>query len=537
MRQQNRKFVDHSKTQSRLTRYPQVNDRIAFVGAGVSSLHMAHLLHKRGFRNMTILEKSHRHGGKSVTIPHLKHPEVKHDIGTVYLHEAYDVVRDLANELGVGEEVSQEGLKLTRLYSDSDPVIQKHKGDWMNMRKWILAKTEEMSLGKVGAFVPDKLQVVPVFSAYLRYKKIHKKTMSEYCSDDPRNGGYPLTALHGLSGLPPQPTPRHWKKHLSMTFGEFLRKNNCQALIPIIAYMTTAQGYGGPEFVPAFYGLSWLTPKVILGVLKKKPKSLFLHGYGAIWDKIVEQDQLDIRYGVQIQSIRRQHGENQEVIIKGTNRDGSELNESFDWLFLGAPLKHCAAYMEDLDAEENEIFQSLTNYRFRAALISRDPESTRASAHADILIDTIFDPNKIGQGEVMGFRDSYVVYKKDIGDSRDDPREQIFYQFIGNLPEHQAITEEDLDQKMNDYFKKYNITGAKIIQKGDPNVPEGGAWEYFYQFTQKDLEEGKPWRLLQRQGQNSTFYVHASTRFESVLDVIMYTTALFHRIIEPNIHK
>lgn len=535
----NPNFVDHRTAQNsrpKLERTPQLHDKIVFVGAGPSSLHMAHLLHKRGFSNITILEKSDRYGGKTYTVPHSKHPDVQHEMGTCYLHKAYDVVRELASELGVAEEIPQEGMKLARLYSDCDPVVLEYtEGTWIEMNRWIMAATEDITLGKCGDCVPDKLQKIPILLAYLRYKKAHKKAMGEYQPDDRSNGGYPLTAVHGLPGLPPQPTKEHWKKELSMSFGDFLEKHKCQALRALFSYIITAQGYGGLEFCPTFYGLSWLTPDFIWGVLRGETKSMFVKGYGALWDKIVDQDQLKIRYGVNIKSIERSRGEMDTVVVEGTNGDGSELKESFDWLFLGAPLKHCAAYMKDLDTEEHDIFQSITNYRFRTVLYTRDPEPNRDSAHVDIVIDTLFNPKKIGVGEVMGIRDSYVVYKKKIGDSSGERREQMLYQFVGNLPEHQNITEDDLDQKMNDFFEKHNVTGVEILQNGDPNCPEGGAWEYFYQFPQEALEKGKPWQLLQRQGQNSTFYVHATTRFESILDIIMYNSSLFDNIIGPNV--
>ncbi len=44
------------------------NDRIGIVGAGPSGIHMAYSLKEEGFRNVKILEKSNRIGGKSVHV-------------------------------------------------------------------------------------------------------------------------------------------------------------------------------------------------------------------------------------------------------------------------------------------------------------------------------------------------------------------------------------------------------------------------------------------------------------------------------------
>ena len=63
-----------------------LRDRIAIVGAGPSGIHMALALKQRGFKDVTILEKTRFVGGKSWTI---KHRGAANEMGTCYLQPDY----------------------------------------------------------------------------------------------------------------------------------------------------------------------------------------------------------------------------------------------------------------------------------------------------------------------------------------------------------------------------------------------------------------------------------------------------------------
>ena len=64
-----------------------LRDRIAIVGAGPSGIHMALALKQRGFKDVTILEKTKFVGGKSWTI---NHRGAANEMGTVYLQPDYN---------------------------------------------------------------------------------------------------------------------------------------------------------------------------------------------------------------------------------------------------------------------------------------------------------------------------------------------------------------------------------------------------------------------------------------------------------------
>ena len=64
-----------------------LNDRIAIVGAGPAGIHMALALKQRGFKDVTVLEKTKWLGGKTWTIDHRGSAN---EMGTVYLQPDYN---------------------------------------------------------------------------------------------------------------------------------------------------------------------------------------------------------------------------------------------------------------------------------------------------------------------------------------------------------------------------------------------------------------------------------------------------------------
>ena len=91
--------VRHVLVQNPDKTVPGENDRIVFIGAGPSSLHMAHLLVKRGYNaaNFTFLERAGRFGGKTLSVPHSSLDGVVHELGTCFLSADYDNVRELVS--------------------------------------------------------------------------------------------------------------------------------------------------------------------------------------------------------------------------------------------------------------------------------------------------------------------------------------------------------------------------------------------------------------------------------------------------------
>lgn len=181
----------------------------------------------------------------------------------------------------------------------------------------------------------------------------------------------------------------------------------------------------------------------------------------------------------------------------------------------------------DLDDEENRLFAQIINYRFRTTLIERDPEPERKE-HLDVFVENLLGP-KAGFGGVFALRDSYLCYNEHLGPTTDERREQMCFQFVGDLEAQQVITEAELDDKLFSFLEKQGVTGARILRHGNA----AGAWEYFYHYSQDALDEGALWNIFERQGLRRTLWVHASCCFESVLDLINYNRTLCSKLVEP----
>ncbi len=77
-------------------------DRIGIVGAGLSGIHMAYLLKERGFKNVRILEKDNRIGGKSVNLEHMG---ATYSLSTFIVAPEYTIFMGLMRKFGLPDLV------------------------------------------------------------------------------------------------------------------------------------------------------------------------------------------------------------------------------------------------------------------------------------------------------------------------------------------------------------------------------------------------------------------------------------------------
>jgi phytoene dehydrogenase-like protein len=74
-----------------------MSPRIGIVGAGPGGLSLARLLTERGIDDVTVIERSPRVGGKSLTV---RHQGIGHELGTCYVADGYTTVRAWMKEAG-----------------------------------------------------------------------------------------------------------------------------------------------------------------------------------------------------------------------------------------------------------------------------------------------------------------------------------------------------------------------------------------------------------------------------------------------------
>lgn len=187
--------------------------RVAIVGGGPAGIHMAAQLKKKGFTNVTILEKSNRISGK---VNSVESNGVIHEMGACWLSTNYDYVRNLVQEYSVSGEEKSAGPTGSR-----DIMMNGQRHD---ISSWMYAEVEKTVLPPdLAAALPDKLQAYTVFKAFKQYIKLHRKLLGKY----------------GFT-MPPEPTPEIMRL-INKPLLTFLKENHLTAAIPFLSIAQTAQ--------------------------------------------------------------------------------------------------------------------------------------------------------------------------------------------------------------------------------------------------------------------------------------------------------
>ena len=232
---------------------------------GPAGVHMASRLKQLGYTKTTILERSDRVGGKSLTLylnetgecTQQKDPTgkvdtascVAHDMGTCFLHNGYHTIRDLMDEYGLTTVVAPEGRAMFSHYAKDFLSSQ-------SMQEFVTSSIMDgVRKGKIK--VPwfafsEKLKVLgALITAVKQYNKLHASLLGEV-----------------EFSMPSRPT-QSVLKQLNKTFKEFLEDNNLHALSGFLMFAHAAQGYGYVTSIPALYGLWWISPELLNGFWKK----------------------------------------------------------------------------------------------------------------------------------------------------------------------------------------------------------------------------------------------------------------------------
>ena len=501
-------------------RLPKPGDRVAIVGAGPSGLHMAHLLKNEvGIDDITILERSDRHSGKTLTVASETHKAVVHELGTCYMHPAYFAVRAYMQELK-----GMPGCDLPGFAEEVEPIhysIHRPGKTDLTLPEWITAnlqlqpKFSPMALLRI--LLPKTDTALELMEAKIRYNQLHKEIFGEYNFT-----------------MPPRLSPESLAR-IDMSFGQFLEQHSMGSLTPLLAYGQTAQGYGSIEKVPAFWAMCWITPDLLDGYFSLSPnrlprKAMFKIGWESMWDMTIKVNNLQIEYNTIIDGITR--ADDGPVTIVGRQTDGDEstpYQAEFDYLVVAAPLvdkEKSEEVVLDLTAAEAALLTSetLTSSQFRTILFKLNNPDPYLFSHLDLYADKVVGP-ETGQGDVFASRDSYLALHPEyctpeghVNDpAREDQREQMAYQWVEN---EKLVPPSYFDEKFDEFAMD------KFGSAENYEVRTSKEWTYFQRYNRKGVNAFKPWQVLELQGRNRTLFVHASAFFESVLDIVNYNNMI-----------
>ena len=489
-------------------------------------VHMGHLLKKNGFLNFEILEETPDVGGKSKTIYREQDGRmIPHEMGTCFLHQGYKRIMNLLDTYEVTPYLKTGGefydsiifflsfqfsiflinqIKIINFFFKKKecniyaPKLRKEKGEDPTQPQfildWMFSDVEKKVVNRSCWCLPDQFQILTVLDAIERYSKLHYSLFGEY-----------------EYTIPPRPDKSTMDK-INMTFGEFVKKHQLDALVPIFTLGNAAQGYGLLETIPAYYGLWWNTPALLSALVERKPLTLMVQkGYLALWKAINEKDELPTTCNAKVVSINRNLDDKNKPVEVEAIVNGEPKTYECDFLIITSPLQPALELLKDCLEDEKKVFSVLKAASLVTSLVKGDicHDGERA---------TTYLPERLTvqeQGRFYAERNSFkAIFPTDPQPT--DYQVTVAYQYYEEFKEGRE--EEAKTQLMKDLHE----FGYK-----QPEILEQYAFSYFPKFSQQYLNEMYPYKILEMQGKNKTWYAGSSACFESVEDVVAYNHLLF----------
>lgn len=486
--------------------------RVAVVGAGPAGIHMASLLKKYGYSNVTVLERSDRIGGKSYT---QIRDGVPYEVGTCCLHNGYIRIKKLIQDYGLRKAIGIDpGGKNTSIFLDKNEMIDDSKS--LELHKYmtkVICKNMREKQPKWRWF-PEWIVKTNLLKAIWDYNQLYQQ-------------------LFGTSKLP-YAIPLHLRtevlEQIDISLLDFLKKHRLEALIGFLQLAQTAQGYGYLETIPAYYGLCWITPELLVGLIKEmsglEPLIQMLpDGYETLWQTIATKDSLNIKLETTIQSINRSALDN-TITIETKNSAGELQLETYDFLILTINLKNALRLLEDATETEQRLFNVLKGFTLTSTLYESEPVAGYSTADYDKVV--VYFPDVLASGrdnEWYADRNDRHIFAKAVGVEKCFGRQRrIAFQFS-----EQELPIEDIE---NHLFTQNTKIRSQLVaswaKKGikNPTIIEQFSWPYFMHFPGWAIRQGYTNELWKKQGHCKTWYAGASACFESVNHVVNYNHAL-----------
>ncbi|MDP2315773.1 MAG: FAD-dependent oxidoreductase [Pseudomonadota bacterium] len=265
-----------------------MSPRIGIVGAGPGGLSLARLLSDQGHADVTLLERSERVGGKSLTVTH---EGLGHELGTCYLGTGYTTVRKWMEQASIREHA------LPR------QVIELEHGERTTFEDYVLG-----GAGRIGAAA----QIARYVRDWILFHDWELR-------------GAPDDAI-GTNG-------RLMREEVADSFLDWLRARDLDVVARFALRSMTVMGYGATDRVPALYGLRWNMPSLLWAAVTTQIAEP-APGWSALWTHLAYD--LDVRLGTTITSVERRQGGFEVHTDRGPF--------SFDHLVLTTPLDEAAAW-------------------------------------------------------------------------------------------------------------------------------------------------------------------------------------------------
>ena len=259
-------------------------ERVCILGGGPSGMHVAWLLKRRLFTNITVYEKNSRLGGDVWTRPPTPGTggvNVSRELGAAFLSPDYVEVRALLGRFG------QKELPLSTRTQLEFHVSRDGSDHVQSASSWA---EERVSRYTNSTNATRNAQAVS--AALGRYIGLHRSIFGAYSGR-----------------FPPEPRTARQLALLNATGLAFLEAHDLLVLEPLLFQFFVLQGMGLLRTMPAYYLLKWASPASLgaggLGDVSDEPLAMLPAGYGALVDAIAAEAAVDVRFGWRALSIVR----------------------------------------------------------------------------------------------------------------------------------------------------------------------------------------------------------------------------------------
>ena len=287
------------------------SQRICIIGAGPAGLSAAYYLEKRGYRDVTVLERETRVGGMCRSV---ECDGRSVDTGAIIVTEAYSNFRGIAEDLGACD-----------LYTlEPSLAYDAHSYKQMTMPEALLAGHSRLDYAR----------------AVARYLWLRGKHHVE------------------------RPGFRHMSTSMASSFADWTASPTLEPLRPLFELAVLGMGYGPYNDVAAAYVLKYLGRSNIWATLRpslggRPGASGVVRGYQSVWEELSRH--VHVRLGVQIAKVDRSDG------VRVTLADGSQPL-SYDRLIVTSPLDRSLDFLDGSDAE-SELFSQIRYNDYHVAVV------------------------------------------------------------------------------------------------------------------------------------------------------------------------
>ncbi|XP_021351265.1 uncharacterized protein LOC110449016 isoform X2 [Mizuhopecten yessoensis] len=456
---------------------------------------MAYRLKEEGYTRVKIFEKNDYIGGKSKT---LYHRRVPHEMGTVYTQPDYTEIYKLVKEFDAGDILPMPS-----------PDI------WVSKNPPIYMTTLENSIrilmkNRPNITTPTEAAGI-IQQSIVKYVGLHNTLFGTYEGE-----------------LMPRPC-ENVLSQVNMTFEVFLTTNNIEGLEGIILSALTMQGYGHIDEISALYGMMWVTPQLLLGLVKPiitpedRVVKILSKGFQSLWEQIARQNNLNVKLSSPVKTVScLKHGRG--FCVKYM-KCGRLYGEKFDFIITSPTMKSMSDIIR-FKPKVRELFSKTFNDYFTTTLADTDYGVNRGKTPQDYYAFNIIAKE---ESSVWGHRDSYssLNYIIEGNYTEGNPGGQnvqssVYYQLSKQKPDPKTLT------------RKLRAHISTVEVSDNLKIKDRFIWNYFPRYSVSDMASGILWDIFDIQGKHNIWYIGSSVSFESVKSVVEYNNLLLRQLSGNN---